>query len=54
MSDKKLTTGESYGRLFKELVTNGVPDDVAGAIVRNAAIDEINVQGYTIRGEVQA
>lgn len=48
---QKLTTGEVFGRLYVELVANGVPENVAEDIVRDSAIEEVRQCGYVLRRE---
>jgi len=49
--DKSLTTGESLGCFYKELVSSGVPDETAASIVRDAAASWVQDYGFSIHKE---
>ena len=43
------STAEAYGRLFTELIAEGIPAHVAEGIVRESAIADIRESGFSVK-----
>lgn len=50
MTEQKFTTAESIGRLYKELIAEGVPVEVADSIIDDAARNTIRDWGFSVKG----
>lgn len=46
---KRMTTAEAVGKLYNELIEQGVPEYIVGGIVRDAAIENVRVFGIAVR-----